>query len=147
MVKSTGEVLSALKMSIYDMVTGPSHFDFPLKQKGKQKENLGRLIFDVKISQKLKFGISTRSVSFEMKESLKKQLYNFNLKLKDGVMFYDSEHSSDFVNPLYKDSSEDSSIFLSQSFPDMSKWDQVHSLFGNSNSNVQSKRKKQGKEQ
>ena len=84
------------------MATGPSHFDYPIMQTGRKNEQLGRLIFDVKFSQKIEFGVSIQNICFTLNDGLKSQLYNFNIKVKDGFNFYESEHSQDFVNPLFE---------------------------------------------
>jgi hypothetical protein len=98
--ENSGMVMSSLKLSVYDMVTGPSHFDYPLMKTGEKNVCYGRLTFDTKIFLKIKFNLQVSKIRFTLNEGLKSQRYNFNIKLKDGVDSYESEHSLDFLNPF-----------------------------------------------
>lgn len=84
------------------MITGPCHFDYLMFKTNKKNEGLARLIFDARISQKIRFSIQVKKAIFELTKGLKCQRYNFNIKLKDGKRSSESGHSPPFSNPLYK---------------------------------------------
>ena len=63
---------------LLDVATGPIHYDFEIK---KGKVFMGKLVFDIRISQKVDFEIQIESLSCQFKESLNMVKYFYNYVL------------------------------------------------------------------
>lgn len=69
---------ASLSFSLLEMASGPIHYDFEIK---KSKVFVGKLAFDVRISQKVDFEVQIQSLSCQLKESLTLVNYFYNYVL------------------------------------------------------------------
>ena len=84
-----------IKLNLYEVAQAPSHFDFNLSSYGSY---LGRLVFDIKMSQKINVNIKSKQLVSVMNEPLADKFYIYQLELINKDNRVTSELSSDFEN-------------------------------------------------
>lgn len=72
--------VGSVTLSLYDIATGPTHFDFDIKS---GRSSIGRLIFDCEMSQKISLKITSKSLVCKMNKTLNDRYYYYVLTLID----------------------------------------------------------------
>lgn len=75
--------LASIKLNLYEVAIGPFHHDMILQNKSLNFK--GRILFDLKMTQKITFFVEPKFIHTTAKESLKEKAYNFNIKI---LVFY-----------------------------------------------------------
>lgn len=66
-----------MRISLYDVAVGPTHFDLKIGRGKKQ----GRIKFDLKFSQIIEIEIRSSSLMCSMEENLTERFYQYNMYL------------------------------------------------------------------
>lgn len=66
-----------VRISLYDVAVGPTHFDFRIGKGSKS----GRIKFDLKFSQIIEIEIRSTSLMCSMEENLTERFYQYNMYL------------------------------------------------------------------
>lgn len=93
--------LGTIMTPLYDIAIGPFHHDFAIKP-SKGLKNVGRVHFDVKMSQMITIMIQPNRVKTTLLKNMTEKYYNFSMKMRSRKIETESEHSVNFVNPLFE---------------------------------------------
>ncbi|CAD8117542.1 unnamed protein product [Paramecium sonneborni] len=92
------EQISQFKLNLYQIATGPYHFDYEFTQIGSRKN--GKVSFDFKMAQILIVRFIPKLIDFTLKEPLNKNEYCFQLRMLTSQLQFHSEFSSIFQSHL-----------------------------------------------
>lgn len=84
-----------MQLSLYDVATSPTHFDFNLNSKGNY---LGRIVFDIKMDQKLVLTLKSKQLVCKSEKPLAAKSYVYKMTLMHNKKRIQSELSGDFSN-------------------------------------------------
>lgn len=84
-----------VSVSLYDVATSPTHFDFNINSKEKY---LGRLIFDIKMDQKIILTLKSKQLVCKSEKPLAAKGYVYKMTLMHNKKRIQSELSGDFNN-------------------------------------------------
>ena len=84
-----------MRLSLYDIATSPSHFDFNINSGGSY---IGRLVFDIKMNQKIYLTLKSKQLICKMLRPLTATNYVYKMTLMHDKKRIQSELSGDFKN-------------------------------------------------
>ncbi|CAD8184495.1 unnamed protein product [Paramecium octaurelia] len=93
------EQISSFNLNLYQIATGPFHFDYEFSQQGNKKH--GKVSFDFRMAQILIVRFIPKLIDFNMEEPLNKNEYCFQLRMLTSQLQFHSEYSPVFQNQLF----------------------------------------------
>ncbi|CAD8206441.1 unnamed protein product [Paramecium pentaurelia] len=93
------EQISTFNLNLYQIATGPFHFDYEISQLGSRKH--GKVSFDFKMAQILIVRFIPKLIDFNLEEPLNKHEYCFQLRMLTSQLQFHSEYSPVFQNQLF----------------------------------------------
>lgn len=88
----------SMKLQLWEIAMGPTHYDLFLDSGTESKS---RVTFDLKMVQKVRMKITTKSILCDLNEALVETSYNFQIKIKSHELDYESNLSPAYLNPKY----------------------------------------------